>query len=163
MYRRRIEHIAALALLAFILAGLYLSSAIDLSFNSEFETFTGPRGYPGTILGLMGFLLFALAIQTIAGRKDRDDQEVAAEPTGRLKKVAAMVVGLGLFTALFEPIGYLLTIPPLLVFAAYLNGARSITANIIFCISAVFLCLAIFRYGLNTVLPEGLLGIDQIL
>ena len=62
----------------------------------------------------------------------------------------------------FEPLGYLLTMPALLVAVSMLSGlarpAQAFAAALVFSL----VCLVLFRYGLDTVLPEGILGIDQL-
>jgi hypothetical protein len=56
----------------------------------------------------------------------------------------------------------LITLVPLLIAFGYLNGADNLARNALFSVVAAAACLVVFRYGLNTVLPEGILGIDEI-
>lgn len=160
---RRLELFSAVAMLAFVLFCFYLTTQIDLTFSSELETFTGPRAYPRIILSGMLFLTLIQLVKFWASAKARIDDEITPEPFHpRLTKVGFALLALCVFAALFEPLGYLLMMFPLLIAIGYLNGASSLARNALFSIIAILICLVVFRYGLNTVLPEGLIGIDQI-
>lgn len=159
---RQTDSISAVSILALVLFLFYQTSLIDLTLSSELETFTGPRAYPRILLSGMLFLVLLQLGRTWIGRA----RETAVDKTlpihPRLTKVFLALLTLAMFTAVFEPLGYLITIVPLLIIVGYLNGADSLSRTVTFSVVASAICLVVFRYGLNTVLPEGLLGIDNI-
>jgi len=77
-------------------------------------------------------------------------------------RAAGLFTALTVFVLLFERVGYILTMIPLLVLVAHLCGARSWVISTVVSLCLTALCLVIFRYGLATVLPEGLFGIDAV-
>ena len=164
MQNPKIEIIVALVFAIFIVVGLYLTSQIDMSFSSDLETFSGPRAYPGIIL--FGLLLLILIIASNNIRLVIMNASIAfdKEPFFHKNsgKSGALVAALLVFILTFEHIGYILTMVPFLIVVALLCGAKSTSRAffISFCLSAI--CLIIFRYGLSTVLPEGLFGIDGL-
>lgn len=159
---RKAEIVGVAALLALVLFGFYQTSLIDLTLSSELETFTGPRAYPRIILGAMLLLLFFQLLKLGIDRNNVAGTDTSQPRHPRLTKVVVAIATLVLFSATFEPLGYLITVIPLLVAAGYLNGARSPSQIVVFSVIAAAICLVVFRYGLNTVLPEGVFGIDKI-
>jgi hypothetical protein len=165
MRLRQVELLSSLVMLAAISCGFYLTTRIDLTLSSELETFTGPRAYPRIILSGMLVLVLALVAKALGNYKsDKLDSTDALNASfhPRLTKVFAALFLLVVFTSLFESLGYLITLFPLLLAFGYLNGANNLARNALFSVIAAAICLIIFRYGLNTVLPEGILGIDEI-
>ncbi|MEL6521881.1 MAG: tripartite tricarboxylate transporter TctB family protein [Pseudomonadota bacterium] len=144
-----------------ILLGLVLTRRIDLAFSSDLETFSGPRAYPGVILTVLLVLFGSIGFAQLRGLK-----QDAKQSEGIFDRRAIWSVGLFLalilFVATFEPVGYILTMVPLLILVAFLTGGRSPARVGLVAITLTALCLVIFRYGLATVLPEGVLGIDAI-
>ena len=162
MNARQVELFSAVAIAVLVFIGFYETSQIDLTLSSELETFTGPRAYPRIILSGMLFLVCIQLGKIWIGRTKKTVTSNTLPIHPRLTKVFLAFSTLTLFTALFEPLGYLITMVPLLTMVGYLNGADSFTRTVTFSIFASVICLVIFRYGLNIVLPEGLIGIDQI-
>ena len=158
MKKARAELIVTLLLIVAVLWGFFLTSRIDLAFSSDLETFSGPRAYPGLILGVMLVLLGGTALQLVRGPQDRD-AFAFSETTWR---AVGLFAALTAFVLLFERVGYILTMVPLLVLVARLCGARSWVINTVAALCLTAVCLVIFRYGLATVLPEGLFGIDAV-
>ncbi len=162
----RTELIAAAAIFLVICAGLFFTWQIDLSFTSDLETFSGPRAYPGLILGIM--LVFNLAaLGQAAWRLSREapaisTQQVQTEPHGKIKAATAEI-SLILFVVAFEHLGYILSMWPLLIAMSCLFGARRPLPIIAVTFLMMITCLLLVRYGLNTVLPEGIFSIDMIL
>lgn len=146
----------ALAFTAAILLGFYLNSRIDLAFSSDLETFSGPRAYPGMILAAM------LAFNLLTLFQSRQKAPTSVTSTPRTLQAMALFAVLVLFCFVLEPVGYILTMIPLLIIVARLNGAKSWALTILTSTLLSITCLVIFRYALDTVLPEGLLGIDRI-
>ena len=144
---------------AAILIGFYLTSRIDLAFSSDLETFSGPRAYPGMILGA---ILAFNVVTVFQSRKEAPSGAIPQISKPRFWQAMALFAVLVLFCFVLEPVGYILTMIPLLIFVARLNGAKSWTVTIIASVLLAITCLVIFRYALDTVLPEGLLGIDRI-
>lgn len=158
----RFELLVSCAFLALILFGLHQTYQIDLAFSSDLETFSGPRAYPGMILGLMLVTNVAVILSLLFSARPADADPEMLFGRGTLKAALLMAL-LVVFALTFEPVGYLLTMIPLLVITAMMNGSRSWLTAIVVSIIMSLACLAIFRYGLNVVLPEGLLGIDMVL
>lgn len=158
MDQRHRELIGAIGMILLVLFFFWQSGKIDLAFSSELETLTGPRAYPRIILSAMGLLcavqLF-LAFSTPGG-------DTAEAGGSNIVRVGLMIALVAVFAAAFEPLGYILTAPLLVYFSARLNRAtnRINAAAVALIVSAVI--LVVFRYGLNTVLPEGVIGIDQV-
>ncbi len=156
------DFVSSLVALALILGWLWLTVSIDLSFSSDLETFSGPRAYPRVLLGLA--LVFNLVI---LGRAWLQWRAAAGEPQdevstpGRGKVVAAAAVLIA-FVLLLEPAGYILTMLPLLIAVAWLFGARRPVIVIGVSLLLMLTCLVAFRFGLNTVLPEGIFAIDTL-
>lgn len=159
----RFELIVACGFLVLILFGLHQTYQIDLAFSSDLETFSGPRAYPGLILGLtLAMTLGVLASLLLSPRPASGDDAAPLFHRGTLKAIWVLAALAG-FVLLLEPVGYLLTMVPLLMVTARMNGARRWLTAAMVSILMALACLAVFRYGLNTVLPEGVLGIDAIL
>jgi hypothetical protein len=155
----------ALIFTVLILVGLYLTSRIDLAFSSDLETFSGPRAYPGTILSIL--LLFNLMIvvsqvRSVVRNTDLRPDRQRSLPTSFVQ-AAGLFVALVAFVLAFEPVGYILTMVPLLTISARLCGARSTINAFVVSMGLAAICLIVFRYGLATVLPEGVFGIDMLL
>ena len=159
------DFLSSLGILALIAVALFLTTTIDLSFSTDLETFTGPRAYPRLLLGLA--LVFNAVILVRAGLRLRDAAPARpasdrnASAAGR-RKAAAAAVALIVFVATFEPVGYILAMAPLLVVISLLFGARRKGRAVAVTLAMTIVCLLAFRFGLNTVLPEGVLGIDML-
>ena len=155
--------ITGLFLTATIIA-MVLTSQIDLSFSSDLETFSGPRAYPGIILSLLLLLFLSVGFGQLRSLSS------VAEPNKHYQEFfshralysLALMIGLAIFAVFFESVGYILTTVPLLFVAAVLSGATRPMLALLVSVLLSAMCLVIFRYGLSTVLPEGLFGIDGI-
>ena len=158
MTKTRAELTVTLLLIAAVLWGLVLTRRIDLAFSSDLETFSGPRAYPGLILGVMLGLLAATMLQLMR-KQDGGTSYVFGAHTWR---AIGLFAALSVFVLAFEAVGYILTMVPLLVLVAHLCGARSVVLSVIASLCLTAVCLVIFRYGLATVLPEGVFGIDAV-
>ncbi len=160
----RAELAGYLVILSVTIFALLLSGTIDMDFASDLEVFAGPRRYPRIILSVilvLDLILIASALRRLsAGNRVRG---AVADANWRGKgKAFAVFVALAAFVLLFKPVGYLLAMFPLLIFVALMNGARNIGRTVLVCSALILICLLVFRYGLNIVLPEGLVGIDMI-
>ncbi|MEM7461337.1 MAG: tripartite tricarboxylate transporter TctB family protein [Pseudomonadota bacterium] len=160
MQSRQRDLIGGVVLVLFALFGLWQTTLIDLSFSSELETFTGPRAYPQILLTVI--LVLSLCV-VVGALLDRGKSTEKIEPESRNKwKVLGAILIMVVFIALFEPLGFILTVPLLVIAAGWLNGAENMLRVATTAVLVSAFCLVLFRYGLNTVLPEGLLGIDQL-
>lgn len=161
----RLEFAVALIFTGLILIGLVLTRRIDLAFSSDLETFSGPRAYPGLILSVL--LLFNLITVVSQGRSVLRDPDLHSGQWWSVPKstvhAAGLLVALIVFVLVFEPVGYILAMVPLLTIAALLCGAKSLVKAFLVSVSLAAICLIVFRYGLATVLPEGIFGIDMLL
>lgn len=158
---RQREIRSAIALIVLTVIGFHLTSRIDLSFSSDLERFTGPRAYPRMILGVM--LVLSVLILVRALRMPRREPGAARLSLAQLSRIGGALFAIAVFVAFFKPLGYILSMPLLMIAVAALNGAKRVWPVVLTAVVATAICLVLFRYGLNTVLPEGLLGIDQIL
>jgi len=154
--------VSSISIACFIVFGFYATTLIDLSFSSGLETFSGPRAYPRLILSAMMILVCALiASSLVEGFRDKDvESKNGLQGLGRV-----FIAAIALLFALiyFETLGFILTIPALFVIVAILSGAPNIWTTIFASIILCGLCLMIMRFGLNTILPEGLIGIDSLI
>ncbi|MEM5499973.1 tripartite tricarboxylate transporter TctB family protein [Ahrensia kielensis] len=151
------EIAAASFFLALIAAGWGLTYNIDMTFSSDLETLTGPRAYPRLILAVMAVLAVFLLLRSIRLPKLSEVDEL-----GNIVGVGLAIGLCILFIAVFEPLGYILTMPPLVFFTGLLFGKSKPLHVALYSVVIVGLVLIALRYGLNTVLPEGLLGVDGI-
>ena len=113
----------ALFFTAAILIGFYLTSRIDLAFSSDLETFSGPRAYPGMILAVM--LAFNL-VTLFQNRKIAPFGAMSQTSNPRTSQAMALFAVLVLFCFVLEPVGYILTMIPLLIIVARHSGARQV-------------------------------------
>lgn len=165
MLNPRIELAVTFAFIVAILFGLILTGRIDLAFSSDLETFSGPRAYPGLILSILLALNLVMAANQVRSIIRERGQNIDHEPLldKRALWSAALLVLLFVFVLLFQRLGITLTMVPLLTLVALLCGARSPIRAFVVAVCLTALCIVIFRYGLATVLPEGVLGIDMVL
>ena len=107
----------------------------------------------------MGALCVLLLIQSWFAQPKETSEETGEKS---LVSVVLAILMLCIFASAFEPVGYIFTVPPLVFAAALLNRARNWKSAALTALISTACLLIIFRYGLNIVLPEGLLGIDWI-
>jgi hypothetical protein len=161
----RRDLIGAGLLLAVILAALWVSGSIDVAQFGVNERLSGPRGYPRALLLVGLALAVALVVVTLRrARRHRDadahDGDVSiSEPARPL----ALLAGLVVFSLALETAGYLIAMSLLLVYGARIYGARSWWQTLAAASGFTLASIVLFRYGLDTVLPEGWLGIDAVL
>ncbi|MBT0958954.1 tripartite tricarboxylate transporter TctB family protein [Alphaproteobacteria bacterium KMM 3653] len=143
--------------MAVIAAAWGLTFKIDTTFSSDLETLTGPRAYPRLILSVMAVLAALLLFRSTKLPKLSE-----ADGLGNMV-VVGLAIGLCVvFVALFEPLGYIIAMPPLVFSTGLLFGKRKPLQVSLYAAVISGLVLFALRYGLNTVLPEGLLGVDGL-
>jgi len=164
MINPRVELVITLVFAILIMVGLVLTSRIDLAFSSDLETFSGPRAYPGLILSVLLTLMVFIAVNQFRGvfLDSNGGFEFEALFNSRSVWSAALFVSLFVFVLTFEGVGYILTMIPLLTVGALLCGAKGVMRALVAAICLTAVSLVIFRYGLATVLPEGIFGIDAV-
>ena len=151
-------------LLILAIGAFVLSAQIDMEFASEMEIFAGPRRYPRIILAIFILMNVILVVSTLFKAKTfskQPDPSLSAPAAGKARALAVLIALIAFVVGL-ETIGYLILTAPLLIFVAMMNGARLSVPTVAVCFGLTISCLLIFRYGLNVVLPEGILGIDRI-
>ncbi|GAB5374131.1 MAG: hypothetical protein AcusKO_05930 [Acuticoccus sp.] len=163
MSKAKLELAAAAVFTGLVVVALYLTSRIDLAFSKDLINFAGPRAYPAFVLGALLVMSCVLLVQT--ARKVRGEGGGRARVAFDARKAASVVAVFAasvVFAATFEPVGYLITVPAIMLFIAWVTGGRSLPKMLVTSVALAILCLIVFRYGLNTVMPEGILGIDAI-
>lgn len=167
MSKTTLEFWAYAAFTGLVAAALYLTRGIDLAFSKDLATLVGPRAYPRMVLGALLVMSCLLLLRSFRAMKadalttDRRGDPVRFRPHKALKVGAVFAATLG-FALTFEPLGYLVTVPAIMMVIAHVNGGRNYPAMLATSLAMALLCLLVFRYGLNTVLPEGVLGIDML-
>ncbi len=163
--RARRDLIGAGLMLAIVLAALWVSGSIDIAQFGITERLSGPRGYPRALLAVGLVLALALAVASLRrSRRPADAGEQGEEVSiSQPLRPLALLAGLVVFTLVLETAGYLIAMSALLVYGAHIYGARrwwhALAAAIAFTLASIVL----FRFGLDTVLPEGWLGIDTLI
>ena len=110
-------------------------------------------GYPRLLAGLtvaLGAILVARACWKRRARPAPD------EAGARLRTAGALAILL-LYTLALEPVGFLIATPPALVALLRLVGRRRLLPAAMAAIVFTAVIFLLFRYGVNIVLPEGLL------
>lgn len=162
MSKAKLELAAYAIFTCLVVVSLILTSRIDLAFSKDLISYAGPRAYPAIVLGTLLVMSCILLIQTVRNVLATREKERVVFDAGKAAKVATVFVASLVFAATFEPVGYLITVPAIMVIIAYVSGGRRFMAMLATSVVMAFLCLLVFRYGLNTVMPEGILGIDAI-
>jgi len=161
-----LELFGQLTLLILAIAAFVLSAQIDMEFASDLEIIGGPRRYPRIILAVFILMNVILIVSTVLKTGSKSElakpASVNASTLDGKVRAAAVFLLLIVFVIAFEFVGYLILTGPLLIFVAMMNGARLSVRMVAVCVILTVTCLFVFRYGLNIVLPEGLLGIDGI-
>lgn len=160
------ELIGQVTLLGLAIIAFAMTSQIDMQFASDLEIVAGPRRYPRIILTIFIVMNLILIASTLVKAKKGEAHQATepaenSVPAGKAR-AAAVFVCLVVFVLAFDSVGYLILTVPLLMFVAWMNGARLSIQMVVVSVGLTITCLILFRYGLNIVLPEGLLGIDAI-
>jgi len=160
--------LSALGALAFGVGLLALTLTLDVELQRQVGGAIGPEAYPGLLALLIIALALLLAVRAarggtsrtapeIAGTDELDDAVFASGAPNRRGVVLTLGL-LCLYTLLLPPVGYLLATPPALVGLMLLTGERRWLLMIIGAVLLTAVLYLFFRYGMNLVLPEGLLG-----
>lgn len=120
-------------------------------------------GYPRLLAGLTVLLGLALAGRALwkwraAGRAAAPGPagDEAGQGGGRLRAALSFAVLL-LYTLLLEPLGFLLATPVAVGVLLRITGGRGAVHAAIAAVAFTAAIFVFFRYGVNIVLPEGLL------
>lgn len=165
MVRRAVRDlIGAGAVLALILAALWVSGSIDIAQFGVTERLSGSRGYPRVLLlaGLgLGIALVVVSVQAM--RRPGGDEGAAEFSVAEPARPFALLIGLVVFALALDTAGYLIAMSVLLVFCARLYGAQRWWQAVAAALAFTLASIVLFRFGLDTMLPEGWLGIDALL
>jgi hypothetical protein len=161
MQGRLVRWLPGLASLAFGLGLLALTLQLDVDLQRNVGGAIGPEAYPGLLAAAILLLALLLLWQAARGRVEADpDASMDATPAGRAgyqRVVLALALLCG-FTLLLEPLGFLIAMPLMLVLLMRLTGDRRWWLTLPAALLMTLLLYGFFRYGMNLVLPEGLLG-----
>jgi hypothetical protein len=152
---RLIRWLPGLESLAFGLGLLAMTLRLDVDLQRNVGGAIGPDAYPG----LLAVAIVALAL-VLLWQARRPQPEPAAEPADRAgwRRVGLALALLCGFTLLLEPLGFLIAMPLMLVLLMRLTGDRRWWLTLPAALLMTLLLYGFFRYGMNLVLPEGLLG-----
>jgi putative tricarboxylic transport membrane protein len=146
--------LVAVAVIGFIAAGsIEAPVAVDP---------LGPKTYPEILLGILGVLGVAIAIQGLRNgpgpaADEVGEAQVDDQPAARLRTVGVLVLGVA-YVALLGPLGYLVaTSATLFAFLLVLGLGKPVRAAAVGIGMTVFL-YAFFDLLLEVPLPEGVLG-----
>jgi putative tricarboxylic transport membrane protein len=162
MPERLVRPLPGLAGLAFGLGLLVLTLRLDVDLQRNVGGAIGPEAYPGLLAAAILLLSLLLLWQTLRGRAEPAVlQELATAPDQRPAASGRVLLALLLlcaYTLLLEPLGFLVATPLLLIALMRLTGERRWWLAVPSALLMTVLLYAFFRYGMNLVLPEGLLG-----
>jgi len=155
------EIIGGLACLGFGAWLLYQTFLLDVEVAKRVGGGVGADGYPFLLaVATIGLAIF-LTLQAVFGRERQTPAEapgIQGNEPPVFKRAVWCFLSVVIYTALLLPIGYLITTPILLVVLMRILGDRRWVVPLV---NALLLTLGIFvafRYGVNIVLPEGVLG-----
>jgi putative tricarboxylic transport membrane protein len=147
--------IACLCLLGIFLPALVTS----LGYSLTDALGPGPGFFPFW-LSLIGALLSAAILVQVTLAKTDDGGAVSLASDRRVAlQAVGVLVALTAAAALFEPLGYRLTMLPFLVGLLLILGARSPTAIVLTALAGSFGVFHVFYHWLKVPLPIGELGL----
>ncbi|MFL6796229.1 MAG: tripartite tricarboxylate transporter TctB family protein [Xanthobacteraceae bacterium] len=144
----RTDHIAGAAFVAFALLVLALSG--DLPFGSV--SFPGAGMMPKLLAGLIALLGVVLVVQ------GGESAPLASVPWHDLPHAARVLLITAAAVALYQVLGFLLTLPLLLFALLVLAERRNVFAAAAYSITVVGLTYLLFAVALKTPLEQGVLG-----
>jgi hypothetical protein len=137
------------------------AAALITSLEYSLVDALGPgAGFFPFWLSLIGAALtLAILVQTTRGQ-DFSDTAVRVLPERQAAlQAGSVLVALTLAAALFEPLGFRLTMLPFIVILLVVLGARSPVAIVLTALAGSFGVFHVFFYWLKVPLPIGALGI----
>ena len=143
---------------------LYQTFQLDVETAARVGGGIGAADYP-TILAVSALVLsLVLILQGLFARfaEEVDGDEAALAMAGDAKqsysRPALAFATLILYALVFEPVGYLVATPVVLVALMRITGERRWTLMVASAVSWTIALFLLFRFGVNLVLPEGLLA-----
>jgi putative tricarboxylic transport membrane protein len=147
--------IACLCLLAVFLPALVTS----LGYSLTDALGPGPGFFPFW-LSLIGAAISAvMLVQTTLAKPDQDIATDFAPDRGTALRAIGVLVALTAAAALFEPLGYRLTMLPFIAGLLFILGARSPIAIALTALAGSFGVFHVFYHWLKVPLPVGELGL----
>ncbi len=145
----------------FILLGgliVYQSSLLDVELAQNMGSVLGPAAYPK----LLGILMLGLAILSIfkSGHQSLDlpdDQSEIAHTKPAYHLVFLSFAGLLLLTYFLDTLGFIITSVLLMMWFMFMMGERRWGFLLVSSVVFPLIVYSVFRYGFDTVLPEGVL------
>jgi len=119
----------------------------------------GPGFFPFWLSLITGVLSLALLIQTTRSMSATEGAAILPSDRPAMVRVAVNLIALVIGMAIFEPLGFRLTLLLFLLFLPYGLGVRKWWAIVIFAVAGSFGVFHVFYYWLKVPLPIGLLGI----
>lgn len=139
---------------------LYQTFLLDVEVAKRVGGGVGADGYPLLLAVATIALAILLIFQAVLGRAS----QVLGEPLGMqsseppvFKRAVWCFLSVVIYTVLLLPIGYLITTPILLVVLMRILGDRRWVATSVAALLLTLVLFVAFRYGVNIVLPEGVL------
>ena len=152
---RRGRVIACVCLVAIFVAALFTS----LSYSLTDALGLGPGFFPFW-LSLIGAILTAAILLQVTLAKAADDSAISPAPDRRMALQAiGVLVALTAAAALFEPLGYRLTMLPFVAVVLLILGARSMIAIALTALAGSFGVFHVFYHWLKVPLPIGEFGV----
>jgi len=119
----------------------------------------GPGFFPFWLSLITGALSLALLIQTTRSMSTTEGSAILPPDRPAVIRVAVNLIALVIGMAVFEPLGFRLTLLLFLLFLPFGLGIRKWWAIVIFAVAGSFGVFHVFYYWLKVPLPIGLLGI----
>ena len=147
--------VACLILLGVFGAALIVS--LDYSLSDSLGP--GPGFFPFWLSVIGGTLTFAILVQTWRDHDHAGAALVTVSDRSAFIRSVALLGALGITAAVFEPLGYRLTMLLFVPGALMLLGVRSLISVTLCALSASFGVFHVFYHWLKVPLPIGMLGI----
>jgi putative tricarboxylic transport membrane protein len=142
------------------LLGIFVPALVtSLGYSLTDALGPGPGFFPFW-LSLIGAVLTAAILLQVSLAKADEDTAISLAPDRRmLLQAAGVLVALMAAAALFEPLGYRLTMLPFVVAVLLILGARSVIAIALTALAGSFGVFHVFYHWLKVPLPLGEFGI----
>ena len=156
----RKEFIGGLVCLGFGAWLLYQTFLLDVEVAERVGGGVGADGYPLLLAVTTIALAIFLTFQAVLGREGQTPAEPPGMQSGEppvFKRAVWCFLSVVIYTVLLLPIGYLITTPILLVVLMRILGERRWVVPVVTALLLTLVIFVAFRYGVNIVLPEGVL------
>jgi putative tricarboxylic transport membrane protein len=142
------------------LLGIFLPALVtSLGYSLTDALGPGPGFFPFWLSLIGAVLTAAILLQVTLAKVDEDIAGSLAPDRRMLLQAAGVLVALTAAAALFEPLGYRLTMLPFVVAVLLVLGARSVIAIALTALAGSFGVFHVFYHWLKVPLPIGEFGI----